>query len=80
MVAPFIVPLFILGCVCYLFNPYMSFIPKSEIDLWKTRERSHGHPYYYKLRYNPQEYKNHSNVYNRPIKHRYFHRNVMYIE
>ena len=66
--------------VAYLFNPYMSFIPKTEDELWKTRELSHGGPYYWKMQYCPKMNVRHPEVYNRPFKVRYYNRNVMYIQ
>ena len=64
----------------YVFNPYMWFSPRSNEELWKTRERSYGHPYYWKMRYDPKMYVHHVDAYNRHPKMRYNYRNVMYIE
>ncbi len=72
------------GAVCagiyMLFNPYMSFKPKNCIEKWTTRERSYGHPYYWKMRYCPEMNIHHPDVYNRPLKERCYNRNVMYVE
>ena len=62
----------------YIFNPYMAFTPKKNIN--RTRENSFGHPYYWNLRYDPIQYVHHPDVYNRPHKKRSYIRNVMYIE
>lgn len=66
--------------VYMIFNPYLSFKPKTEIERWTTRERSYGHPYYFKLRYSPDQYIHHSDVYNRPSKQRCYPRTTMYLE
>lgn len=69
----------ILGCYA-IFNPYLSFVPKDCVEKWTTRERSHGHPYYWKMRYQPEQYIHHTDVYNRPLKQRCYLRTTMYIE
>ena len=68
------------GCIYYIFNPYMAFKPKNNIQRWTTREKSYGHPHYWKLRYCPSSIINHPNAYNRHTKKRHYFRNVMYIE
>jgi hypothetical protein len=35
--------------VAWLFNPFMAYKNRSEKDLWKTNEKSHGWPHYFKM-------------------------------
>lgn len=63
-----------------LFNPYLSFEPKSVYEQWTTRERSYGHPYYWKMRYCPETYAFHPDAYNRRLKKRCYLRTTMYLE
>lgn len=72
--------LIIMGGAFYIFNPYMAFKPKNCVEQWTTRERSYGHPYYWKLRYCPDEYVRHPDTYNRHMKYRYNNKNIMYLE
>ena len=72
--------LVVIGGVFYIFNPYMYFKPKTNVEKWTTREQSYGHPYYWKLRYCSDEYVHHPDVYNRPMKQRCNSRNIMYLE
>lgn len=70
----------ILAGMYAIFNPYLAFKPKTLCEKWTTRERSHGHPYYWKMRYNPNNYVHHPDVYNRPLKQRCYPRTTMYLE
>ncbi len=52
--------MYVIGCVvivalvtAWIFNPMSAFKPKNCVEQWTTRERSHGHPYYWKLRFMP---------------------------
>ena len=70
----------ILGAMYAIFNPYLAFKPKTLCEKWTTRERSHGHPYYWKMRYCPEMYVHHPDVYNRRMKQRCYSRTTMYLE
>ncbi len=46
----------------WIFNPYKTFKPATKqsvgcVEKWTTRERSHGYPYYWKLRFMPDCFK-----------------------
>ena len=47
------IPLIIVVIVGLIFNPYLAFEPKDMLEQWTTRERSFGHPYYWRMRYCP---------------------------
>lgn len=83
--------IFIVGTI-WVFNPYMSHQWRSSKERWTTRERSHGHPFYWKIRYgkksSPYDYDagcdgicyGGENLANRPRKMQYTVKNVDYIE
>ena len=70
----------ILAGMYAIFNPYLAFKPKTSCEKWTTRERSYGHPYYFKLKYEPKNYVHHPDVYNRSMKQRCYSRTTMYLE
>lgn len=45
------IPLIIIVIAGLIFNPYLSHKPKNILERWSTRERSFGHPYYWRMRY-----------------------------
>jgi hypothetical protein len=42
--------LIVLGTV-WIFNPYMAHRWRTDVERWTTRERSHGHPFYWLMRF-----------------------------
>lgn len=75
-----IIPLLITVGVYWLFNPYLAHRWRTCGERWSTRERSHGHPFYWMMRYNPDWIKYHHLAYNRPYKAQCNVKNVMYVE
>ena len=37
----------------WIFNPYRQYNWRNCVERWTAREKSHGHPYYWKLRFQP---------------------------
>lgn len=37
--------------IVWMFNPYMASRWRTDVERWTTRERSYGHPFYWKMRY-----------------------------
>ena len=80
--------------VVWIFNPYMAHRWRTCVERWTTRERSHGHPFYWLMRYGDKDsaYDHdadwqsksyigmHKNLYNRPAKQECNVKNVIYIE
>lgn len=75
-----IIPITIVIISYWIFNPYMSFVPKDNFERWTTNERSYGWPYYWKMKYQPGFLEANQDVYNHMNKHRYYIDNVMIIE
>ena len=77
-----IIPIVILLTLCWVFNPYMAHRERTVCERWQTRERSYGHPLYWKIRYLPGGWgeAHRLNLFNRPCKKRCYIKNVMYIE
>lgn len=46
-----IILLVVVLATAYVFSPYFALRPRTSEERWTTRERSYGHPYYWKLRY-----------------------------
>ncbi len=61
-------------------NSPQVFVPRSNDELWHTRENSHGYPFYWMMQYCPGFSDEHPEVYNRFHKDRSYFRNVMYLE
>ena len=81
--------------VGFIFNPYLAngWLWKGCQEEWTTRERSYGHPFYWKLRFfggermadgmcviPHRDHLVHPILSNRPQHHRRYPRNVMYLE
>lgn len=45
------IPLIVILITGLILNPYMSHKPRDMLERWTTRERSFGHPYYWRMRY-----------------------------
>jgi len=45
------IPLIVLIIAGLVFNPYMAHEPRDMLERWTTRERSFGHPYYWRMRF-----------------------------
>lgn len=56
------------------------FVPRTNDELWHTREHSYGYPFYWMMQYCPGFSNEHPEVYNRFHKDRSCFRNVMYLE
>ena len=74
------VVVFLLVGIFLLFNPYKALRWRTDEERWSTRERSYGHPFYMRMRFDPEEIKNHAKLYNRPYKMERTVKNVMYVE
>lgn len=51
MAIQIVVTILIIIGVAWLFNPYMAQRWRTTRERWTTRERSHGHPFYWRMRY-----------------------------
>lgn len=45
------IPIIVTVILAMILNPYLSHEPKDMLESWTTRERSFGHPYYWRMRY-----------------------------
>ncbi len=45
------IPLIIILITGLIFNPYLAHESRDTLERWTTRERSFGHPYYWRMRY-----------------------------
>lgn len=67
--------IFALGSVMWLYRW------RTSAERWTTRERSHGHPFYWLMRYTGWGKRYHHRLYNRPHhKAAYNVKNIIYIE
>lgn len=67
--------------IYYIFNPYLAGKWRTNEELWKTREQSHGWPFYSQLLNDPQFRKtNTSCLTNTPCKVERRVGNIIYIE
>ena len=81
MVLQLAIPIIIVISLFTIFNPYMAFTPRSACERWQTRERSYGHPFYWKMKNLPEFHNRHLlQVYNKPLKMRRYPRTTMYVE
>ena len=73
-------PIFITIGLFLIFNPYRALRWRTNDERWTTRERSYGHPFYMRMRFDPEETKNHVKLYNTPYKIERSVKNVIYVE
>lgn len=75
-----LLPLILTIGLVLIFNPYRALRWRTDEERWTARERSHGHPFYMRMRFDPHETKNHSKLYNTPYKVERAVKNVIYVE
>lgn len=51
MVPAFVAAAVVIIAIVWIFNPYKGGGWRSKAELWKTNERSHGYPLYFKMQY-----------------------------
>jgi len=55
MVLNIIIPILVVIGVIYIFNPYISQRWRTTRERWTTRERSHGYPFYWMMRFGDKD-------------------------
>ena len=55
MALQILITLLLVVGVVWVFNPYMAHRWRTDVERWTTRERSHGHPFYWMMRYGDRD-------------------------
>ncbi len=78
-----LLPIIILITVFYIFNPYVAWCWRSNEELWRTRERSFGWPFYWRMQpgNDPESQKKYFSCLKNPVcKVERLVNNVIYVE